>query len=355
MPEIERLAKDPDVNVVIQANLTADLLKWPGAEQMISATVAANKAYGVQKLFGPLVHGGAPAQPAIEEFTAEEQKRLAQGATIYNQLCFTCHGLNGRGTPLQGGKPGETMAPSFSGSQYAAGFPDRIINIVLKGLEGPLDGKTYTAQMVPMESNNDEWIAAVTSFIRTHFGNHAGMISPADVARARAAAKKRRQPWRIDELLAAMPQPLTNRSTWEVTASHNAASARNAIDGDIATRFDTSIPQVPGMWFQIKLPQATEIIGLELDAASSTRDYPRGYKVELSEDGRNWGQPAAIGHGIGPLTEISFPPARTQFIRITQTGSVPGLYWSIHELQVFHPGQPISAGTAKKSAGSLLE
>ena len=31
--------------------------------------------------------------------------------------------------------------------------------------------------------------------------------------------------------------------------------------------YDTATPQVPGMWFQIELPEQTEIAGLELDAA----------------------------------------------------------------------------------------
>jgi len=34
-----------------------------------------------------------------------------------------------------------------------------------------------------------------------------------------------------------------------------------------------------------------------LDAGSSTGDYPRGYKVEVSNDGSNWGSPVATGTG----------------------------------------------------------
>ncbi len=355
--DIEALAKDTDVNVVLQACLTADLLKWPGCERLIVSTVAANPAHGIQKLLGPLAHAAAPAPPPIQQYTAEEQKRLTHGGTIYSQLCFACHGPDGNGTPLQGGKPGETMAPPLDGSKIATGLGDGIIDVVLKGLNGPLNGINYTAQMVPMENNDDEWVAAVTSYIRSHFGNHAGLIAPADVARARAAAASRKEPWRVGELLATLPQPLANRQTWEVTASHNASSARLAIDGSIQSRYDTGTPQVPGMWFQIKLPHPAEIVGLELDAASSTQDYPRGYTVELSDDGTHWGQPAATGHGTSPRTEIIFPAARARFIRITQTGSVPGLFWSIHELQVLKPGEWIKSGTAtaRKSAGSVLE
>ena len=109
---------------------------------------------------------------------------------------------------------------------------------------------------------------------------------------------------------------------------------------DLSTRYDTGTPQVPGMWFQIELPQPEMVGILQLDAGDSTRDYPRGYQVELSDDGQNWSQPVANGHGDGALTEITFPAAKTRFIRIIQTGSVAGLFWSIHELRIFKPAGP---------------
>ena len=105
-----------------------------------------------------------------------------------------------------------------------------------RDFNGPVDGKNYTAQMVPMESNDDEWVAAVTSYVRSHLGNHATLITPADVARARAAVRNRKEPWTLEELQARLPQPLTNQDAWKVTASHNAPSARLAIDGDIQSR-----------------------------------------------------------------------------------------------------------------------
>ena len=35
------------------------------------------------------------------------------------------------------------------------------------------------------------------------------------------------------------------------------------------------------------------------------------------------------------ITEILFDATPAKFIRITQLGSAPGNFWSIHELQVF--------------------
>jgi hypothetical protein len=98
-------------------------------------------------------------------------------------------------------------------------------------------------------------------------------------------------------------------------------------------------------------PAETAITGLRLDATGSGGDYPRGYKVELSADGQTWGKPVATGEGKTALTEIKLPPTKTKFIRITQTGSVKGLFWSIHELDILGEGQgKITEGkaTAKK-------
>jgi hypothetical protein len=35
------------------------------------------------------------------------------------------------------------------------------------------------------------------------------------------------------------------------------------------------------------------------------------------------------------VTDIQFAPVHTKFLKITQTGTATGNYWSIHELQIF--------------------
>lgn len=353
VPDICALTNDLDSSVVLQAILTANYLKWPNYGEFIRATVAGNPAHGIQVMGGQISPGAVatgkakPAPPAGPPLPALEAKLMANGEIIYQQLCFACHGPDGKGAPVSGAPAGVTTAPPLGGSRTATGYRDGIICVVLKGLAGPVNGSNYTAQMVAMQSNDDAWIAAVTSYIRNSFGNHSSFITTNDVARVRAAIKNRADPWTLDELMSSLPQPLTNRQQWKLTASNNRASAPLAVDGNPATRYDTRTPQVPGMWFQIDLRRKTTVLGLELDAGSSTLDYPRGYKVELSLDGEKWGEPVATGRGTGALTEIAFPPAQTQFIRITQTGSDPGLFWSIHELQVLTPPPPIPKLTAK--------
>jgi mono/diheme cytochrome c family protein len=352
VPDVLALNHDPDPNVVIQTMMTAHLLNFPDAIRLIESDITNSTSVGVGEIGRQLIR---PPARAAQQLSAADRRLFDHGAAIFKELCFACHGPDGKGMPMPGGKPGETIAPPLGGSQTATGYRDAIISVVLKGLAGPVKGQAYTAGMVPMESNNDEWIASVASYVRQSFGNRAGVIDPRDVARVRAAIKDRTEPWTLDELRAVMPKLLTGRAQWKVSASHRSDMARLAIDGSLATRYDSGVSQAPGQWFQIELPQETLLAGLELNAASSTEDYPRGYKVQLSDDGQSWGPPVASGKGDRPLTDIHFPPAKAKFVRITQTGSVDGLFWSIHELRLFQPGAPAknSSTTPKKPANAF--
>jgi mono/diheme cytochrome c family protein len=301
----------------------------------------------VQTIADLILHPPAPPTKTTD-FTAQEKKEFAAGQETFNNLCAACHGLDGRGVPLVGAAPGTKLAPSFADATILKGRREGPILVLLHGLTGDIEGKKYEGQMISMATNNDEWIANVLSYVRNSFGNRAGFISAKEVAAVRAATAARTQPWSVEELMATLPQPLPNRQAWKLSASHNAGSVKNAIDGKIETRFDTHTFQVPNMWFQIELPAETEIAGLLLDTSKSANDYPREYKVETSTDGQTWGKPIATGKGTGSLTNIEFPPVKTKFIRITQLGKAAGNFWSIHELQIFAPAKLSASVVASK-------
>lgn len=130
---------------------------------------------------------------------------------------------------------------------------------------------------------------------------------------------------------------LANRADWTLTASHGAPHLKLAIDGDIATRYSTIAEMKPGMWLQIALPKPEAVAGLLLDQGRSSGDFPRGYRVELSQDGRAWTS-VASGAGTRDQSWIFFEKQPARFIRITQTGEGP--YWSIHELHVLTEMDP---------------
>ena len=255
------------------------------------------------------------------------------------------------------------------------GHRDYVIKALLHGLTGPINGTTYPDVMIPMGQNNDEWVASIASYVRNAFGNRASTIAPADVARVRAATASRKAPWAIRDLEASLPRPIVRESSWKATASHNPAVAPNGFTIQPWTSGD---PQKPGMWFQVELPQATEVSELQFEsgvvaaeniatvpgapvrtaiggggrrgagpggapavaavpAAPPKSGYPRGYKLETSTDGTTW-KTVAEGKGSGTATRITFAPVRAKYFRITQTAETPdGPPWMIQRLQLFEP------------------
>jgi mono/diheme cytochrome c family protein len=329
--DIIALAKDKDPNVAIQVIGTAKTQNFPEWENLAQIMISGNKSQGVQEIGKALITVPKPMNTQV--YSAQEIAVLKKGEGIYKELCFACHGFDGKGTPMQGAR-GVTMAPPLTGSKTVTLHSNGPVLVLLHGLAGPVNGKTYEAQMVPMNTNPDDWIAAVTSYVRNSFGNSGALVTPADVKRLREATKTRTQPWTQKELADALPKPVGDLKKWKLTASANGKECGAAIDGDAKTRWDTHAFQTPGQWFQIELPEETEISGLRFDTTKSANDYPRGYKVELSADGQAWGKPVAEGKGNGVITEIPIAPAKAKFIRITQTGAAKGNFWSIHELTV---------------------
>ncbi len=329
--DVMAMAKDRDPNVVIQAIGTVKRLNLPAWPVWADGVIAASTSEGVKQIGGGLVT--AP-KPRSNVFTAAEVDILKKGEAIYRELCFACHGIDGKGMAQQGAVPGSTLGPPLSGSKTVNGHPDGPVMVLLNGLAGPVNGKPYEAQMVSMASNPDDWIAAAASYVRNNFGNRGGFVQPEAVQRLRAAYAARTDPWTEQELRSTLPRALTNSATWKLTASASTNQCSAAADGKSDTRWDTGASQTPGQWFAIELPAEANVGGLRLDTLQSPQDYPRGYKVELSTDGSRWSQPVAEGKGTGAITDITFPPAKARFIRITQTGAVNGLFWSIHELRV---------------------
>jgi mono/diheme cytochrome c family protein len=328
--DVKALRADKDPTVVLQTLYTSRHFNWPNWKLEAQTVLMTSPSVGVKEIGAQLL---VEAPKISGSFTKDEKKQLERGQEIFRSLCFACHGFDGNGMPIAG-REGATLAPPLAGSKTAV-QGDAIVRVMMNGLGGPINGKTYEAQMVPMATNNDQWIADVTSYIRKAFGNNGKLVTKQEVGKLRKDLFKRITPWSIEELQALYPQPLKNRAAWKLTASNNEKETAKAIDGDIATRWDSRKPQTPDMWFQIDLPEATDISGLVLDTGKSHNDYPRQYKIELSLNGSEWEKPVLQDKGDAGAIEYLFAkPAKSKSIRISQTGEVKGTYWSIHELEV---------------------
>ncbi|TFW09750.1 c-type cytochrome, partial [Oxalobacteraceae bacterium OM1] len=105
---------------------------------------------------------------------------LKRGAALYEDHCASCHGADGLGVP--------NAYPPLAGSRVlAAQSPVNAIRVALGGGFAPAtSGNPRPYGMPPFGAVlNDADVAAVLSYVRMNFGNHAGMVSVIDVGRYR--------------------------------------------------------------------------------------------------------------------------------------------------------------------------
>jgi mono/diheme cytochrome c family protein/glucose/arabinose dehydrogenase len=353
------MARDTDVDVVIQAMLTMQVLKVADVPAAVKTAMQSQAARGVQ-FVGERILSAATASGRGGgrggAITPDQQNSLERGATIYNEICYACHGADGRGTPTPGAAAGATLAPSLAGSPRVNEHRDYVLKALLHGLAGPVDGRTYPQVMVAMGSNKDQWIADVASFVRNSFGNTGTFVSAEDVARARALSGERQAPWTVSELEASLPRLLVPAASWKVSASHDARPAPQAnaeggynFSGNAGGALNflgwtTGVAQQAGMWFQIELPEPVTLTEIQFTSSSiggrggaaAVSTFPRGYRVQVSDDGVTWSAPVAEGSGTPGTTTIVFAAVTTGFVRITQTASVPDAPpWSMRLLRLY--------------------
>ena len=125
-----------------------------------------------------------------------------QGRQIYETLCTTCHGPDGKGV-MAGDK---FLAPPFAKSEWfkRGGDVDTLGRILLKGQTGPIEGVAYgEGLMLPLEQTyTDEQLASVLNFIGQRWHNWREPIAAEAIARVRQETADRKTPWTHEELKA---------------------------------------------------------------------------------------------------------------------------------------------------------
>lgn len=136
---------------------------------------------------------------AQKERMMREADRLlvTNGAVIFKSLCSSCHGEDGKGINNGGKVP---PAPPLANNKDVNGDPDKLIRILLYGLTGPVDGKTYANTMPALNGNDDTYIASAISYIRNDFGNKAHTVTAEQVKKIREANAGRIKSWTMEEL-----------------------------------------------------------------------------------------------------------------------------------------------------------
>ena len=141
----------------------------------------------------PVADATTPAAPAL---TPEEMAQFNSGRRHY-RACRSCHNDDGRGQ--------EGLGPSLVDSPWTLGDPNRLIAIVLQGLEGPIEvhGQVWDDMMpgfAPDPRLPDSAIAALLTYVRRSWGNTAEPVSTAAVTRVREKTAERGLPWTATEL-----------------------------------------------------------------------------------------------------------------------------------------------------------
>ena len=150
--------------------------------------------------------------------------------------------------------------------------------------------------------------------------------------------QNRHEAIRLDEIWVPLLKP-----AWTVRASVNDHLSALAVDGDVTSRWNSE-PQTPGDEFVVDFGEEVTFGNIVIWLHTHPHDYPRGYRVEVSDDGEAWRTIARAQEVHVPITrfiealehpfEITFPEIRARHLRIVQTGSHPVYVWSIHELEV---------------------
>lgn len=102
------------------------------------------------------------------------------GKKVYIKNCLVCHQADGAGVP--------GLNPPLGKTDWVTGDKKRLINIILKGLDSPLqvNGEEYANPMPPQPHLTDQEIADVLTYIRSNFGNKASAVTAAEVKTVRA-------------------------------------------------------------------------------------------------------------------------------------------------------------------------
>jgi glucose/arabinose dehydrogenase/mono/diheme cytochrome c family protein len=201
------LKQDPDHDVLTQLLLSLYNSKSDNAQAIVKELVAAGSGNEILAA----AKGALDKNESVKTFglrlgnlEAGDRNLILSGKEIFKSLCATCHGPDGKGIAIGGAS---MAAPPLAGSKRLDDSDQRVaVRILLKGLSGPVDTKTYPSVMPSMEANSDEWIASVASYIRYEFGNGrrrrgvSPAISPEEVKRIRQEERGRKRPWTLREL-----------------------------------------------------------------------------------------------------------------------------------------------------------
>ena len=135
------------------------------------------RAVGILFLFlaGLVGHGCGESTPTVVDV-----RLLEKGRETYKLYCLGCHQSDGSGV--------SDLIPTLVQTDWVSGDRNRLIRLVLEGLEGPIvvNGEHFSGVMGAFDYLSDEEVAALLTYLRQTFRNQAPAVVPHEVARVRS-------------------------------------------------------------------------------------------------------------------------------------------------------------------------
>ncbi len=136
---------------------------------------------------------------------------------------------------------------------------------------------------------------------------------------------------------------------WKAESNFCSEWTASAFDRNIKNFWTSGKEKTPGMYFELDLGRAYKINKIQLLNGNHFHNYPNGYVLEVSPDGKKWARiidlpscevlywsgPRVFWRGDESRLEVGFEPVEARFIKITQTGEHPVYPWEINEIYVY--------------------
>lgn len=140
---------------------------------------------------------------------------------------------------------------------------------------------------------------------------------------------------------------------WRAESEPRGSDPARAFDRDVDTAWLSGEYLRPEMWYRVDLGKALPVAGVTVLPIQPRTGAPKGYRVEVSRDGRAWDVVAAVSEFEVTLTwrdgqprmdrsgqiVSGFAPRSVRYVRITQTGESAESWWAIAEIFVYGPAE----------------
>ena len=212
--------------------------------------------------------------------------------------------------------------------------------------------------MIPMGINDDEWIAAVASYVRRSFGNTGGFVTPADVARVRAGNRRPQDDVdgsgadrvaagaAVHGRLEGDGEPQRRRGERRADADdverRRAATGRACGSRSSCRNRRPSRRSSSSRRRQAAVAGAGHAAALDVGRRADCAAHP-GSRADTRSKSRQTARPGRLSprERATADTIITFPPVQAKFVRISLTTSAEDApAWSIQNLRIYALQQP---------------